>query len=582
MINITYIRQAYNNYCHETRKRLALPSTSWQLCLLSIIGGILAASLIVIFIWSLRTLQSFYLANFDNYTSLSAVSRFFLPFAGVLVIFAMARLTGYQYFRAGVPFVLHRLKVAYGVIPFRNTLNQFIGGVVSLASGFSVGKEGPAVHLGAACSAFVGHKFDLPLNSIRTLCACGIAAAIAACFNTPIAAVIFVMEVILREYKIHMFIPIMLSAIVGSVITSTIYGPIHEFEFFKQVSIATTHYPSLIVLGAVLGAIAYVFNRYVGIIIKHSQHIHLFKRLMAAAFVTSLVGLIVPHAMGTGLSAISFSLLDDWPFAVLATLLIAKMLLTTSAIGLGIPGGIIGPIIGIGAVAGACTASIASQFISSEHLTSDFALMGMAGFLAATLNAPLAALLAVVELSHQIDIMVPAMLVISAACLSSGQVFGNRSVFVVQLDMQKLIYRKAPIDKTLQNFGVFGLMKTNFCIYTKTELPNIVSNEVMVLSKETKGNHHDYYWHEPMNATNERDDFFDPVQDNNEGLTQTNIVRRHKLIGLPRDQTLAEAYWALKEKREGAIYIYNRNKDDIVGIITFEQIRKYLTEGSLS
>ncbi|MBA6363202.1 chloride channel protein, partial [Colwellia sp. BRX8-8] len=194
------------------RKRLALPRTSWQLCLLAALGGTASALLVVLFSYSIETVQSFYLVQKDNYTSLDALSRFHLPIVGGLVILFFAWLTGYQYLRTGIPFVLHRLKVANGIIPFRNTLNQFFGSVIALASGFSVGKEGPAIHLGAACSSYLGNKLNLPFNTIRTLCACGIAAGISACFNTPIAAVIFVMEVILREYKVHIFIPVMIAS----------------------------------------------------------------------------------------------------------------------------------------------------------------------------------------------------------------------------------------------------------------------------------------------------------------------------------------------------------------------------------
>ena len=84
--------------------------------------------------------------------------------------------------------------------------------------------------------------------------------------------------------------------------------------------------------------------------------------------------------------------------------------------------------------------------------------MGMAGFMAASLNAPLAALLAVVELSGQLEIVVPAMIVITISSIISGQVFKNRSIFTMQLDVQNLVYSKPPIEKTLQKIGVLGLM----------------------------------------------------------------------------------------------------------------------------
>ena len=86
------------------------------------------------------------------------------------------------------------------------------------------------------------------------------------------------------------------------------------------------------------------------------------------------------------------------------------------------------------------------------------------GFMAATLNAPLAALLAVVELSNQLEVVVPAMIVITTACLVSGQLFNNRSIFIMQLNIQNLPYRKTPLETSLQRIGVIGVMQETFTV----------------------------------------------------------------------------------------------------------------------
>ncbi len=92
-------------------------------------------------------------------------------------------------------------------MPLANAIVQFIGGAAALLTGQSGGREGPAIHLGAAVSSLFGQFLDLPNNSIRTLVACGTAAAIAGSFNTLLAGVVFAMEVIMIEYTIASFIP---------------------------------------------------------------------------------------------------------------------------------------------------------------------------------------------------------------------------------------------------------------------------------------------------------------------------------------------------------------------------------------
>lgn len=554
------------------KKRLSLPITSWQLCVLATIGGALSALLIVGFTITTDALQQLYLSEKDNYNSLSKVSRFIIPIIGAIVILLVSWITGYKYLRTGIPFVLHRLKVAHGVIPLRNTINQFIGSAVALASGFSVGREGPAIHLGAAFSSYLGTLLKLPHNSIRTLCACGIAAAISASFNTPLAAVIFVMEVILREYKVHIFIPIMMASLVGSMITSSTLGPAHELEYFNNIALEFAHYPVLIVFAVAIGVIAFVFNRYLVAIIKHSDKYHIVTRLLLAAFITGALSYAIPQAVGTNINAISFSISDNSSLVLISGLLVAKLVMTVCALGLGIPGGAIGPILGIGAIAGSCAAIIVQLYFPEAHLTNDLALMGMAGMMAATLNAPLAALITVVELSNQLEIIVPAMVVIGTACVVSGQFFNNRSLFVMQLEVQNLIYRKPPIEKSLQRIGVLGVMKDNFIItqklseQEKIDRLNQLHNDDFLLDKidNKEAENSLYYWVQKDDST--------PV---NQTLTN------HLLLPLHAQATLAEAYLILVKKRKGAVYIYNDEIDDVLGIITFEQIRHFLLEGKI-
>lgn len=554
----------------QLKKRLALPQTSWQLCLLAAIGGFASALLVVLFIFAIEGIQLFFLREKDDYNSLAALSRFQLPIIGAVVILFFAWLTGYKYIRSGIPYVLHRLKIANGVMPLRNTINQFIGSTIALAAGFSVGREGPAVHLGAACSSYIGNKLNLPYNAIRSLSACGIAAGIAACFNTPIAAVLFVMEVILREYKVHIFIPVMIAAIVGSMTTSSIFGVNHEFGYFSAITLTRDHYLILALLGIALGVIAFAFNRYLILVIKHSARFHIVPRILTAAFITGALGYAVPYAMGTDLSAINFSLQDNVELQLLLGLLLAKMIMTIMALGLGIPGGIIGPILGIGAIAGTCGSMMAMHFMTVDITASDFALMGMAGFMAATLNAPLAALLCVVELSNQIEIIIPAMIVITSACIASGQFFGNRSIFIMQLEVQGLAYRRPPIEKSLQRIGVLGVMEENITLLQQThddDIAELISNQTI----------HQHVICQVTQADAPTKFIF--YQASKAKIDDEYKIEKHTLIPLNSQSTLAEAYLLLVKKRAGGVYIYHENPNVIMGIIPFDSIRSYLLKG---
>ena len=290
------------------RRRLALPVTSLQLCLLGLLGGIIAALLIVLFRLAIRSIQSFYLVHADDFANMLPEQRALLPVFSALFITLLGLIIGLKHYRLGIPFVIHRIKLKYGIMPWKNTLHQFFGGIAALSAGFSVGREGPSVHLGAFGASSIGSYLRLPYNSIRILAGCGIAAGISASFNTPLAAMIFVMEVVLREYRIHVFVPIMLASTAGSIIATAVFGADNDLHSLHMVTLSYWHLPYLVLAGIAMGIVATFFNKSLMRMMKTFQHWHLAFRLGLAALVTIVIGYFVPEALGAETGAINYAI----------------------------------------------------------------------------------------------------------------------------------------------------------------------------------------------------------------------------------------------------------------------------------
>lgn len=548
------------------RRKLAQPKTSVQLCLLGVCAGLIAAILIILFRLTITFVQSSFLNTPDNFTDLPEFQRIALPVIAAFMIALFANLTGFRHYRLGIPFVIHRIKHHYGQMPIWNTANQFFGGAVALISGFSVGREGPSVHMGATGASILAERLHLPLNAARTLSGCGVAAGIAASFNTPLAAVIFVMEVVLREYKIHIFVPIMLAAVTGALATQFVFGAGSELALITITPLSFWHYPYLIVCGAVLGAVAFSFNQNLMLIIKTFKPLSMLPRLLIAGLIAGLIGYMVPEAMGSGMSAITIAVDSPENLQLLTTILIAKLLATLFAIGLGIPGGLIGPVIGLGVVMGTLM-SFFAQFITPEiEVSGTYGVLGMAGLLAATLHAPLAALTAVMELTSSPEIIVPAMLIISTAYVTALQVFGNRSIFLQQLDFQGLPYQVSPASEALQKVGIMDDMDEQFKLLYSNDKQDI-KDTLSAVNSQT-----------PLIVYDEENGYRLAEYDLNLMSDQNMNISYIPLQGLSSQATLSDAFDVLKDKRSGAVYIYNqKDNQQIMGILRWDHIRHILT-----
>lgn len=548
------------------RRSLAKPKTSVQLCLLGVCAGLIAAILIILFRLTIVLLQSTFLDSPDHFSQLPEFQRVVLPVLAALLIALFANLTGFRHYRLGIPFVIHRIKHHYGQMPIWNTANQFFGGAVALISGFSVGREGPSVHMGATGASILAERLHLPMNASRTLAGCGVAAGIAASFNTPLAAVIFVMEVVLREYKIHIFVPIMLAAVTGALATQFVFGAGSELALINITPLSFWHYPYLILCGAILGAVAFSFNQNLMLILKTFKPLSMLPRLMLAGLIAGLIGYMVPQAMGSGMSAITIAVDSPENIQLLTTILIAKLLATLFAIGLGIPGGLIGPVIGLGVVMGTLMSFFAQFITPGVDVSGTYGVLGMAGLLAATLHAPLAALTAVMELTSSPEIIVPAMLVISTAYVTALQVFGNRSIFLQQLDFQGLPYQVSPASEALQKVGIMDDMDEQFKLLYSDDKEQIKKTLDAVNSQT------------PLIVYDEEHGYRLAEYDLNLMSDQSMNISYIPLQGLSSQATLSDAFDVLKDKRSGAVYIYNqKDNQQIMGILRWDHIRHILT-----
>ncbi len=555
------------------RRKLAEPTTSVQLGLLGIVAGLASALVIILFRLTIEKLQFQFIDEFDNFTRLDESTRLLLPIAGAVLIALMAMLSRDKHYRMGIPFVVHWVKIRYGAMPFKNALNQFVAGAIALVSGFSVGREGPAVHIGASSASFFGDWLKLPYNCIRTLTGCGIAAGISASFNTPLAAVVFVMEVVFREYKIHIFIPIMLAAVIGAIMTRLVFGHTNELSFFNLTDFSHVNYLYLLICSVAVSFVAAIFNFSLMKIMRSTKPMRIYYRLLLAALITALIGYFVPQALGSGVGAIQFAINGSNEFIATETLgyifaiLVAKFVATIVALGMGIPGGIVGPVLGLGVLLGALFGYLSQYLGFGDGEIALYAAVCMAGLMAASLHSPLAALVALLELTANPGVIAPAMLVIAVSYTLSVQVFGNKSIFIQQLEYSRLSYRLSPATSTLQKVGVLAELNTDFQIIDNAD-DDEVSHYLRALPKGHSLVIRDNY---EMGCEYKIAEFLD-THDNHPQ------VNYWPLQGISSQATLAEAFDLVKKQREGAVYVYQDNVEHFIGLIHFEQLRQLLLE----
>ncbi|AKH22277.1 chloride channel protein [Sedimenticola thiotaurini] len=455
----------YGNRLERLQLHLSRHDALLQLSLLGLLTGLLAGSVIVLFrIVVEQTQASFLLDSMpENYEALSPWARFLLPIGGALVIALIFRRYGQGNTVLGVTYVMERMAYHQGYLTLRAFILQFVGAAVAIISGHSVGREGPHILLGAASGSLLGQRLSLPNNSIRTLLGCGTAAGIAASFNTPLAGVIFALEVVMMEYSLVSFIPVILSAVTATVISIAVFGNAPAFQIPSMTLPSLAEIPVVLLLGLLVGGLASLFIHLMQLTMGRVAAVPFWLRVLIAGLLMGVIGLLVPQAMGIGYDTVNSALLGELGISLLLMILVAKVLATVASLGLGIPGGNIGPLLFLGGCLGSLTGQIATHVFHHDTLDVGFyALLGLGAMMGATLQAPLAALTAMMELTHAPQTIMPGMLVIVVAGLTVREFFHKESLFLTLMRAIGKDYDSNPVMLALRRAGVASVMRRRF------------------------------------------------------------------------------------------------------------------------
>ncbi|XKE45538.1 chloride channel protein [Halomonas organivorans] len=442
------------------RHRLASVDALPQLCVLGLVSGLITGGLMVLFRLLLALGAMVFLPGGDPeaFEGLAPGTRALLPLLAVALIGVWLWWLPPAGRQIGVAHVLERLTYHQGRFPLRNWITQWWVGLISVLGGLSAGREGPAIHLGAAACSGLGQRLRLPHNSLRVLVACGTAAGISASFNTPIAGVIFAMEVVMMEYTITGFMPVILASTMGAVVAQAVFGFEQPFQESGVMLGSLFNLPWIVVSALGIGLLAGGFVR----VARAGDRLKPLPFAARFALAGGLVGTLAwwyPQIQGMGYDTLGLTIAGELSLDVLLAVALGKLLVTAFAVACGIPVSIIGPVLVAGGAAGALCGLLGAQLMPELAAgPAVYAMLGMAAMMGAVLQAPLAALMALLELTHNPNLILPGMLAVVVAGLTSRQLCGCDGFFV-SVTRHGLHPLQQPLMQALNRVSVPAVME---------------------------------------------------------------------------------------------------------------------------
>ncbi|MDO5732669.1 MAG: ClC family H(+)/Cl(-) exchange transporter [Eubacteriales bacterium] len=295
---------------------------------------------------------------------------------------------------------------------------KIIGGSLANLSGLSLGREGPSIQIGAAVGKLSSRILKRDLSEEKYMISAGSAAGLAAAFNAPMSAVLFILEEVHKSFSPYLFVPAMIAAMIADGTAKLIFGTNPVFHFPERLGYDQRQLPYILIFGILVGLLGLLFN--FGILYFQK----LFKNYipsrylgLALTFLSSLpIAFLLPEIQGGGHGLVNRLIHHRYAIGFLALLLVAKFLFTCFSYGSGVQGGIFLPILVLGAISGLIFASlIPSMQTNFELAATQYMVLGMAAMMSAVVRSPLLAIMLVSEMTASFNIMLPLCLVVFTA-----------------------------------------------------------------------------------------------------------------------------------------------------------------------
>ncbi len=351
-----------------------------------------------------------------------------------------------------------------GRINLRAGLVSAAASAVSLGAGASTGREGPVVHFGATLSALVAEKLRLGRSLTRTLLGCGVAAAVAASFNAPIAGVFFALEVVIGHYALKAFAPIVIASVTGTIVSRVHFGDFPAFVLPPNQIVSFLEFPAFALLGLASAVMAIVFMHAIAFTQQTVQRtrIPLWAQPACGGLLVGIIALVFPQVLGVGYEATNDALHEQFELWLLISLLVAKTAATVISLGFGFGAGVFSPSLFLGAMLGGTFGIIATHAFPALSSGYDaYTIVGMGAVAGAVLGAPISTILVVFELTGDYSITVAVMIATVIASSVTQQIFGH-SFFSWQLSRRGLDLKGGRSQNLLRSIRVETVMKLDY------------------------------------------------------------------------------------------------------------------------
>jgi len=340
--------------------------------------------------------------------------RIFVPIAGSVAM-------GYLLFRyfpyargSGVPQTKAALYAREGRILFRTVVGKFLCTSATLASGIPLGREGPSVQVGAGIASVLGRSLGLRPERVKALLPVGAAAAIAAAFNTPLAAVLFALEEVVGDLNAPVIGTVVIASATAWLILRLLLGNNPLFKVPQYQLVHPAEFAVYSVLGVAGGVVSVAFTKL--LLGLRQKFLMLPKKTLwfqpvAGGVVVGLLGWAVPQVLGVGYGFVGDALNGKMALKLMAILVLLKLVAVAMSYASGNAGGIFGPSLFIGAMLGGCVGTLAHRLFPAHTATAGaYALVGMGTAFAGIVRAPMTSVLMIFEMTQNYAVIVPLMI----------------------------------------------------------------------------------------------------------------------------------------------------------------------------